>query len=100
MVLFNPLTTDVIIEIAGVELAATMARLAAAGWRIEYDECVPQWLAKTNYDPTYGARHLMRNIEREFLGKLAKANGRNVWVTATDRGIDFVVRDDLASPPV
>ena len=100
VVLFNPLTTDVIIEIAGVELAATKARLAAAGWRIEYDESVPQWLATTNYDPTYGARHLMRNIEREFLGKLAKANGRNVWVTATDRGIDFVVRDDLASPPV
>lgn len=84
IVLFNALTPEAIVEIAGVELADTRTRLGAAGWQIDYDEAVPRWLAETGYDATYGARHLMRNIEREFLGLLAKADSRKLKVTVSD----------------
>lgn len=81
VVLFRALSMQAIVEIAGVELAATRARLAVAGWHVDYDATVPVWLAESGYDPTYGARHLMRNIEREFLGLLAKAESRRLIVT-------------------
>jgi len=94
IVLFNPLTMDAIVEIAVLELAATRVRLPSAGWRIEYDDAVAQWLAITGHDPAYGARHLMRNIEREFLGKLAKAEGRNVRVSVIDQSINVQARSE------
>lgn len=87
IVLFNALSVDAIVEIAGIELESTRNRLGASGWQIEYDDNVPVWLAETGYDPAYGARHLQRNIEREFLGLLAKADSRKLRVRVEDNAL-------------
>jgi ATP-dependent Clp protease ATP-binding subunit ClpC len=81
VVLFNALSPDAIRDIARVELASTTGRLGAAGWSIQYDDTVVEWLATTGYDPAFGARHLMRNIEREFLALVARAGNRKIKVT-------------------
>ncbi|MDR1833743.1 MAG: AAA family ATPase [Propionibacteriaceae bacterium] len=76
IIVFESLSLDAIEQIAANELNATRARLSAAGWSVEWDPEVPSWLARTGYDPAYGARHLQRNIEQEFVTLLAKADSR------------------------
>ncbi|MBL8776478.1 MAG: AAA family ATPase [Acidimicrobiales bacterium] len=70
IVLFRPLTPDAITEIARRRLARVTADLAPQGWDLTFDPAVVDLLATEGYDPTYGARHLDRNIERHVLEAL------------------------------
>ena len=88
IVIFNPLSAAAIVEIAEVELDEARRRLASMGWTVAFDEAVPRWLAETGYDATYGARHLMRNIEREFLSLLPSAASRNLIVRVGPEGLE------------
>jgi hypothetical protein len=92
IILFDPLPLDAIQEIAVAELAAAVARISTLGWTIEYDGSVPHWIAHTDYDPTYGARHLHRNIERRFIGLLTRSDGRSLRIVVED--------DDLVALPL
>ena len=78
---FNALDPAAISEIAEVEFAKALDRLAAEGWELDVDPKVVEWLASTGYDPAFGARHLQRNIEREFLAALAMAASRKLRVS-------------------
>lgn len=91
IIVFSALSMDAIIEIARHELDSVSNRLAAAGWSIEFDEGVPEWLAQTGYDPTYGARHLQRNIEREFLALLATVSDRRIRVSPAGNKLSVAI---------
>ncbi len=93
IIVFEALPMSAIEEIAQVELAAVNARLATAGWAIEWDESVPQLIACNGYDESYGARHLQRSIEREFLSKLVDVASRRVSATAVNGQIQFTPLD-------
>ena len=67
IILFQPLPPDVIRQIAELELTRVTDELAERGWRLTVDPDVVERLATEDYDPTYGARHLRRNIERHVL---------------------------------
>lgn len=84
VILFEALTLDAIAEIAEEELAETIRRLTSDGWSVTYDSTVTRWLAETGYDPAYGARHLHRNIEREFLSLMVDVPSRAVSVIVKD----------------
>ena len=92
VIVFDALGMAAIEEIAESELVTVRSRLAAAGWVIQWTPEVPIWLASTGYEPSYGARHLQRNIEHEFLTLLATAPSRTL------RG--QVVDDRLTVTPV
>ncbi|MCB1017479.1 MAG: AAA family ATPase [Acidimicrobiales bacterium] len=70
IILFRPLTPDAIAEICRRSLARVAAELAPQGWALTFDPEVLDLLATEGYDPTYGARHLHRNIERHVLEAL------------------------------
>lgn len=84
LVVFNPLTIAAIEEIAEQELALISERLAESGWSVKYDSEVVRHLARTGYDPAYGARHLQRNIERAFLSLVAASGEKSVSITTVD----------------
>jgi ATP-dependent Clp protease ATP-binding subunit ClpC len=69
-VLFNPLTPDIIHEIARREIAAALARLRERGYETEVPVDAVAFIAADSYDPAYGARHLHRAIERHLLQTL------------------------------
>ncbi len=70
IILFRPLGPDAIAEICRRSLAQVRADLAPQGWDLTFDPEVVALLATEGYDPTYGARHLNRNIERHVLEAL------------------------------
>jgi ATP-dependent Clp protease ATP-binding subunit ClpA len=84
LVVFDPLSVEAIGEIAERELARACHRLAESGWSVKYDADVVTYLVSTGYDPTYGARHLQRNIERLFLGLIAESETKRLSVQVAD----------------
>ncbi len=70
IVVFEPLGPDVIADIAKSEIARSFAALSELGWHLELSEAAVEWIARDGYSPTYGARHIERNIESHVLGRL------------------------------
>ncbi|MDR1790994.1 MAG: AAA family ATPase [Propionibacteriaceae bacterium] len=87
IIVFNSLGLDAIEEIANYELNTQRSRLSAAGWTIAWTGEVPKWLANNGYDPAFGARHLQRNIEKEFLMLLTTAESRRVTFDVADNSL-------------
>lgn len=74
IVVFDPLDSEAIERIAAHELISITERLASNGWSVKYEPEVVRHIARSGYDPTYGARHLQRNIERGFLSLIASSD--------------------------
>ncbi|RMD81673.1 MAG: AAA family ATPase, partial [Candidatus Dadabacteria bacterium] len=70
VVVFRELSLDDVREIARRQIARHMSRLAAAGYELEIADEAIDLIARTNYDPTLGARHVLRNIEQMLLSEL------------------------------
>jgi ATP-dependent Clp protease ATP-binding subunit ClpA len=70
IIVFNPLTTAVIREIAGREIEGALARLRERGYDTEVPPDVVAFIAEEGHDPAYGARYLQRTIERHLLQTL------------------------------
>jgi ATP-dependent Clp protease ATP-binding subunit ClpC len=71
-VVFHRLTEDDIAEIARRMLANTEKRVAELGIALEADEGAVRKLAKTGFDPMYGARPLRRVIQNEVEDAVAE----------------------------
>ena len=73
MVVFHALGEEHIRSIARIQLAVLKARLAKMDYEFEVSDAVLAELAKTGFDPVYGARPLKRAIQSEVENPLAKA---------------------------
>jgi len=73
MVVFHALGEEHIRSIARIQLAVLKARLAKMDYEFEVSDAVLAELAKTGFDPVYGARPLKRAIQSEIENPLAKA---------------------------
>ncbi|MCU1459966.1 MAG: clpB [Acidimicrobiales bacterium] len=74
IVRFRPLTEADIERIVDIQLESLRARLATTRRLVlDVTSDARHWLAKTGYDPTYGARPLKRVIQREIADPLALA---------------------------
>lgn len=78
IVVFRPLDEAAIAEIAEREMAIAVDRLAERGYDVEVPADVAELVARTGYDPRYGARHLQRNIEQLLLMPLASVPSRSL----------------------
>jgi ATP-dependent Clp protease ATP-binding subunit ClpA len=87
MIVFQPLAAETMLEIAAKEVGRVLDRLAGLGYRLTVDATVLEHLARTGYDPAYGARHLQRNIERELLQPLAECDQRVLTAFVEDGAI-------------
>ncbi len=90
-VVFRRLTEDDIAEIARRMLRSTEKRVAELGVTLEADEAAVRKLAKTGFDPMYGARPLRRVIQNEVEDAVAEQmlegklkNGSHATITVAD----------------
>ena len=73
IVVFHALGEDNIKAIARIQLAVLKNRLAKMDYGLEVSDAALAELAKTGFDPVYGARPLKRAIQSEIENPLAKA---------------------------
>ena len=73
IVRFRSLTEADIGRIVHIQLRHLAARLAARRLSLDVSDEAAAWLARTGYDPTYGARPLKRVIQRHIADPLALA---------------------------
>lgn len=83
VVVFQQLSEAAIHDIARKEIAAACDRLAERGYLLTVEPDAVDLIATTGYDPTYGGRHLQRNIERLLLQPLVAEGGRRLTATAS-----------------
>ncbi len=93
-VVFHPLASDQIRQIAAIQLAGLRARLADRELRLELSEPVFDFLAEVGFDPVYGARPLKRAIQRRIENPLAQA------LLAGDFSPGEVIEVDLAGDQI
>ena len=72
VIIFNPLSTEVINQIVSIQLAVVERRLAMKGIALEVHEDVLTYLGKQGYSPEYGARPLKRLIQSKILNPVAE----------------------------
>ena len=80
VIVFNALTANDIADIARLELDRIRQRLSDRGRVVEYGAGVAEYLADKGYDPAYGARHLLRSIEKHLLSAIAQSGGTAVRI--------------------
>jgi ATP-dependent Clp protease ATP-binding subunit ClpB len=71
IVLFNPLRRIQISKIVEIQVTAIAKILLERGIEVTWESSLIDWLAKTGYDPVYGARPLRRAIQRKVQDVLA-----------------------------
>ncbi|MGH9048888.1 MAG: ATP-dependent chaperone ClpB [Acidimicrobiia bacterium] len=96
IVVFHPLSQDHIAEIVGIQVEHLAGRLAERGLGLEVTDGAREHLARTGYDPDFGARPLKRVIQREIADPVALAllqgeyhDGDTIRVDASPDGLVF-----------
>ncbi|OYN88605.1 ATP-dependent chaperone ClpB [Parenemella sanctibonifatiensis] len=72
VVLFDPLSEEDLSQIVGIQLERLNARLAERRIQVELTDQAYAWLARTGFDPVYGARPLKRLIQSSIEDELAR----------------------------
>ncbi|MEO3937083.1 ATP-dependent chaperone ClpB [Dermatophilaceae bacterium Soc4.6] len=93
VIVFDPLSTDDLAHIVGLQVQTLETRLRDRRITLEVTPGAREWLALTGYDPAYGARPLRRLVQKEIGDRLARAilSGE-----ARDGSVVVVDRDDEA----
>jgi len=98
IVIFSPLTLEQMEQIVDLQMKEIRERLSDFGVQVELTEQARQWLAKTGYDPDFGARPLRRALQKylesplsmELLsGKIHQGSHVLVDVNAGESGLEF-----------
>jgi len=71
IIIFNPLSRQVIEKIAAVQLDELKKRLAEKGIKASFDKSAIEYITENGFDPEYGARPIKRLIQKIILDKLA-----------------------------
>ncbi|HWS45638.1 MAG TPA: AAA family ATPase, partial [Acidimicrobiia bacterium] len=71
IVVFHRLSEADIERIVGLQVERLRARLAERGLTLELTPTAQAWIAKTGYDPDFGARPLKRVLQREVADPIA-----------------------------
>jgi ATP-dependent Clp protease ATP-binding subunit ClpC len=96
VIVFRPLTEEQIRQIVDLQMKEVEKRLADRKITVVLTEAAKDWLAKTGFDPTFGARPLKRTIQREVENPLSKKilqgefkEGDEVTVDLSTEGLVF-----------
>jgi ATP-dependent Clp protease ATP-binding subunit ClpC len=96
VIVFRPLTEEQIRQIVDLQMKEVEKRLADRKITVVLTEEAKDWLAKTGFDPTFGARPLKRTIQREVENPLSKKilqgefkEGDGVKVDLSTEGLVF-----------
>ncbi len=73
IVLFKPLTLDEIKQIVDLQTQDLRQRLAERGIRLEMTDEARDFVARSGFDPVYGARPLKRFLQHELETRIGRA---------------------------
>jgi ATP-dependent Clp protease ATP-binding subunit ClpC len=102
IILFSPLTVEQMEKIVSLQMKEIQERLAEYGVKVELTAAARKWLAKTGYDPAFGARPLRRALQKfvesplsvELLGgKIPSGASVVVDTCADDSGLEFKTKE-------
>ena len=79
LLVFNPLSRENIFSITELLVSRAVERFGKQHKTIEIAPSAIRFLGETGYDPTFGARHLTRNIESLLLQPLARETYLSDW---------------------
>jgi ATP-dependent Clp protease ATP-binding subunit ClpB len=95
-VVFHPLGSAHIRDIAKIQVKRLLARIHERGMKIDFTDAALNHLAQAGYDPVYGARPLKRSIQTLVENPLARAildgqfvSGDTIKVDYKDKGLTF-----------
>ncbi|MDQ1509909.1 MAG: ATP-dependent Clp protease ATP-binding subunit ClpB, partial [Actinomycetota bacterium] len=71
IIVFHRLTEEDIERIVDIQVEQLASRLAARGLGLDLTGAARRWIAKTGYDPDFGARPLKRVLQREVADPIA-----------------------------
>ncbi|MCX8028215.1 MAG: AAA family ATPase [Thermodesulfovibrionales bacterium] len=71
IIVFNPLSDDLLKDIVKIQIMRLKKYLDSKKISLSLTDRALQYIAKSGYDPVFGARPLKRAIQREILNKLA-----------------------------
>lgn len=71
VVIYKPLTPEVLRKIVDIQIEKIRKRLAEQGIALTVSEKAKEYLAKKGYDPVFGARPLKRLIDDEILDEVS-----------------------------
>jgi ATP-dependent Clp protease ATP-binding subunit ClpC len=96
VIIFKPLTEEQIRQIVDLQMKEVQKRLADRKITVTLTDKAKDWLAKTGFDPSFGARPLKRTIQREVETPLSKKilqgefkEGDEVKVDLSSEGLVF-----------
>lgn len=92
IVVFEPLQSDAIEEIAAQMVADAVERLREGGYELEVETEVIARLGKEGYDPAFGARHLRRTIESALLEPVVELQPGRYTAALVGDHIEFGAR--------
>jgi len=73
IVLFKPLTLNEVEQIVGLLTKDLSRRLEERNIKVEIADAARKFIAKSGYDPVYGARPLRRYLQRELETRIGRA---------------------------
>jgi ATP-dependent Clp protease ATP-binding subunit ClpB len=73
IVLFKPLTLNEVEQIVGLLTKDLSRRLEERNIKVEITDAARKFIAKSGYDPVYGARPLRRYLQRELETRIGRA---------------------------
>jgi len=103
IVVFDALSSDELSHIVDLQVAALARRLSGRRLELDVTPAARDWLARTGFDPIYGARPLRRLVQSAVGDPLARAllsgevrDGDTVRVDATPDGSGLTVASSVA----
>ncbi|MGD0611978.1 MAG: AAA family ATPase [Anaerolineales bacterium] len=102
IIMFSPLSLEQMEQIVDLQMKEIQDRLNEFGVKVDLAEKARKWLAKTGYDPAFGARPLRRALQKyvesplsvELLsGKIPSGSSVNVTTSSADDSLEFKARE-------
>ncbi len=97
IVIFNPLDRKEIIQIVDIDLATILSRVEERGITVSLTPGAKALIAEKGYDPTYGARHLKRTLQKMVEDPMAEeiiqgrfSAGSKIRITKKGDGLNFI----------
>ncbi|KAM0928127.1 hypothetical protein ACQ4PT_002286 [Festuca glaucescens] len=108
IVIFDPLSHDILKEVVKIQVKGVVARVANKGISLHASDSALDIILSESYDPMYGARPIRRWLQKnvmtvisEMLVKGDAAEGSTICINGTDdnKGLKYEVVKKVADPP-
>uniref|UniRef100_A0ACD5X624 Uncharacterized protein n=1 Tax=Avena sativa TaxID=4498 RepID=A0ACD5X624_AVESA len=108
IVIFDPLSHDMLKEIVKIQVKGVVARVANKGISLHASDAALDVILSESYDPMYGARPIRRWLQKnvmtvisEMLVKGEAGEGSTISIDATEdnKGLKYEVVKKVADPP-